>query len=293
MLELIRNEAEKLPKGIVLRQIGASIREYATMRAMRLHSYPKRTLSLAVLLLHFCGGAMAFSALQFDASASRSVSRTGGAVSAWASTRGGVIASSCHVPGCGWSPPFYGGGESIDFIAASGVASPLSFSLTETGLVSRVFIVADATDAAFCSTLLDAPCPLRLFSSEEEAAFYFATSSVLSTFALSIDFAPSMGFAPGPHLYEVRLDEPCPLNELHIGGNPATPAWNRNWNGSVNEVIFTAPSTTETDAMAIRSYLSKKWRIGRYRSGVGDELAVLRALGIRVGSVYGSMLIMR
>ena len=263
------------------------------MRAMLLHSYPKRTLSLAVLLLHFCGGALAFTALQFDASASRSVSRTGGAVSAWVSTRGGVIASSCHVPGYGWAAPSYRGCESIDFIAASGVASPLSFALTETGLVSRVFIVADATDAAFSSTLLDAPCSLRLISSEEDTAFHFATSSVLSTFALSIDFAPSTDFAPGPHLYEIRLDEPCQLNELHIGGNPATPAWNRNWNGSVSEIIFTAPSTTEMDAEAIRSYLSKKWRIGKYRSGMGDELAALRALGIRVGSVYGSMLIMR
>ena len=266
--------------------------KYATMKLMLLHANPKRTLSLAVLLLHFCGGAMAFSALQFDASVSRSVSRTGDAVSAWVSTRGGVIASSCHVPGCGWSAPFYGGG-SIDFMAASGVAAPLSFALTETSLVSRAFIIADATDAAFCSTLLDAPCPLRLLSSEEDAAFHFATSSVLSTLALSIDFAPSTDFAPGPHLYEIHLDEPCQLNELHIGGNPATPAWNRNWNGTVSEVIFTAPPATETDAEAIRSYLSKKWRIGRYRSGMGDELAALHALGIRVGSVYGSMLIMR
>ena len=262
------------------------------MKAMPLVLRPNRLLIFAVVSLLLCGVAFAFSALQFDASASRSVSRTGGAVSAWVSTRGGVIASSCHVPGCGWSAPFYGGG-SIDFMAASGVAAPLSFSLTETGLVSRVFIVADVTDAAFCSTLLDAPCPLRLLSSEEEAAFHFATSSVLSTFGLSIDFALSTDFELGPHLYEVRLDEPCPLNELHIGGNPATPAWNRNWNGSVSEIIFTAPSTTETDAEAIRSYLSKKWRIGRYRSGIADELDVLRALGIRVGSVYGSMLIMR
>ncbi len=264
------------------------------MKAMPLVHHSKRFVIFAVYFaVLVCGVAMAFSALQFDASASRSVSRTGGAVSAWVSTRGGVIASSCHVPGCGWAAPFYGGGESIDFIAASGVASPLSFALTETGLVSRVFIVADATGVAFCSTLLDAPCPLRLLSSEEDAAFHFATSSVLSTIGLSIDFAQSTEYTPGPHLYEIRLDEPCQLNELHIGGNPATPAWNRNWNGTVSEVIFTAPPATETDAEAIRSYLSKKWRIGRYRSGMGDELAALRALGIRVGSVYGSMLIMR
>ena len=253
---------------------------------------PDKLQILAALLAFVCGEALAFSALQFDASALRSVSRTDGYVAAWVSTRGGVIASTCHSAGHGWTAPSYCDG-SINFLTVAGVASPLSFSSSETGLVSRAFIVADGVAASFCSTLLDAPCPLRLFSVEEDVFFHFATSSVLSTLALAIDFVPSTDFAPGPHLYEIRLDEPCQLNELHIGGNPATPAWNRNWNGSVSEIIFTAPSTTETDAEAIRSYLSKKWRIGRYHSGVGDELAALRALGIRVGSVYGSMLIMR
>ena len=247
---------------------------------------------LAALVALACDGAQVFSALQFDAGATRCVSRTDGAVAAWASTRGGVVASTCHPAGHGWTAPAYCDG-SIGFLTVSGVASPLSFPLMETGLVARAFIVADGTEAAFCSTLLDAPCPLRLMQLEEDTAFHFATSSVLSTLGLSIDFAPSTDFAPGPHLYEIRLDEPCQLNELHIGGNPATPAWNRNWNGTVSEVIFTAPTVTETDSEAIRSYLSKKWRIGRYRSGIADELAVLRAIGIRAGGVYGSMLIMR
>ncbi len=129
--------------------------------------------------------------------------------------------------------------------------------------------------------------------SEEGGAVHFATSSVLSTATLFIDFAQSTEYTPGPHLYEMELSVPCQLCDLYIGGCPATPAWNRNWNGFVGEVVFTAPSVTETDAAAIRSYLSKKWGIGRYRSGMADELATLRALGIRTGGVYGSMLIMR
>ena len=235
----------------------------------------------------------AFTALQFDATASKSVSRTGGAVTAWVSTRGGVIANPCHTNGAGWASPQYDARGVIGFLPAAGTAAPISFPLTETGLVSRAFIVADGGDAAFCSTLLDAPCPLRLFAEDEDGTVHFATSSVLSSLALSIDFAPGTVYSAGPHLYEIRLDEPCQLNELHIGGNPATPAWNRNWNGSVGEVVFTAPTVTKTDAAAIRSYLSKKWGIGRYRSGMADELAALRALGIRTGGVYGSMLIMR
>ena len=254
---------------------------------------PVRQFAITTLSLLFCGGTLAFTALQFDATVPKSVSRTGGAVTAWVSTHGGVIAIPSHATGCGWTAPQYNADGGIDFVAASGVASPFSFALSETGLASRVFIVADGGGSAFCSTLLDAPCPLRLFAEDEDGTVHFATSSVLSTLALSIDFAPGTAYSAGPHLYEIRLDEPCPLNELHIGGNPATPAWNRNWNGSIGEVVFTAPSVTETDAAAIRSYLSKKWGIGRYRSGMADELAALRALGIRTGGVYGSMLIMR
>jgi hypothetical protein len=128
---------------------------------------------------------------------------------------------------------------------------------------------------------------------EEDGALHFATSSVLSTVALSIDFAQSTEYTPGPHLYEMELVAPCPLCDLYLGGCPATPAWNRNWNGTVREAILVSPSTTAADAAAIRSYLSKRWEIGRYRSGMSDELAALRALGIKTGGVYGSMLIMR
>ena len=130
-----------------------------------------------------CGGALAFSALQFDASVFRSVSRTDGCVVAWVSTRGGIIASPCHTSGGGWTAPQYDGRGVVGFSSASGTVSPISFPLSETGLVARAFIVADGAGASFGSTLLDAPCPLRLMQSEEDGAFHFATSSVLSTAA--------------------------------------------------------------------------------------------------------------
>ena len=263
------------------------------MTSMPHFQFPTRSLNFAALAALACGGAMAFSALQFDASVSRSVSRKDGCVVAWVSTRGGVIASPCHANGSGWAAPQYDGREVVGFSSATGTASPISFPLTETGLVARAFIIADGAGAAFCSTLLDAPCPLRLMRTEEDGAIHFATSSALSTAELSIDFAQSTEFTPGPHLYEMELAEPCPLCDLYIGGCPATPAWNRNWNGTVREAILVSPSATATDAAAIRAYLSKRWNIGRYKSGVTDELATLRALGIKTGGVYGSMLIMR
>ncbi len=247
----------------------------------------------AAVSMLFCGVAMAFSALQFDASASRSVTVTGGCLVAWVSTRGGVIAKQSHANGVGWAAPQYDSRGVVGFSSATGTASPISFPLTETGLVARAFIVADGTEAAFCSTLLDAPCPLRLMRTEVDGALHFATSSVLSTVGVSIDFAQATEYTPGPHLYEMKLVESCPLCDIYIGGSPATPAWNRNWNGAVREAILVSPSATVADAVAIRSYLSKRWGIGRYRSGMADELAALRALGIKTGGVYGSMLIMR
>ncbi len=263
------------------------------METMSLFPQSKRLAFCAVLSILACGGAMAFSALQFDAAIPGSVSRTDGCVVAWVSTRGGVIASPCHTNGSGWAAPQYDSRGVVGFASATGTVSPISFPLTETGLVARAFIVADGAGAAFCSTLLDAPCPLRLLQSEEDGALHFATSSVLSTAELSIDFAQSTEYTPGSHLYEMELAEPCPLCDLYIGGCPATPAWNRNWNGTVREAILVSPTATATDAAAIRAYLSKRWDIGRYKSGVTDELATLRALGIKTGGVYGSMLIMR
>ncbi len=245
----------------------------------------------ALSALSFRGGALAFTVLQFDAEVSRNVSRTGDAVSAWVSTRGGVVAAPCHTNGGGWASPQYSGGM-VDFSATGGVASPLSFAQTETGLVARAFIVAEGA-ASPLATLLDAPCPLRLLPADGGVPAHFATSSVLSTATLSIDFTQSTGFSPGPHVYEIELASPCPLRDLYLGGCPATPAWNRNWDGTVREAILVSPSASAADAAVIRAYLSKRWGTGRYRSGVADERATLHSLGIRTGSVYGSALILR
>ena len=263
------------------------------MNMMPLANKSMRLPLLAAVLSLLCGWARAFTALQFDASSQRSVSRTDGAVTAWVSTHGGIVATPCHQTGNGWTSPQYSRSGAIDFFSATGVASPLEFPESETGLVSRVFIVADGFDAATYRTLLDAPCPLRIMPEDGDEAGLFCTSSILSSVALSIDFAPSRVFSSGLHLYELEMAAPCPLNDLYIGGNPATPAWHRSWNGSVREIIFAAPALTAADAAVIRSYLSKRWEIGRYRSGSPDELATLRALGIHTGGVYGSMLIMR
>ena len=113
------------------------------METMSLFPQSKRLAFCAVLSILACGGAMAFSALQFDAAIPGSVSRTDGCVVAWVSTHGGMIASPCHTNGGGWAAPQYDSRGIVGFSSATGTASPISFPLTETGLVARAFIIAD------------------------------------------------------------------------------------------------------------------------------------------------------
>lgn len=110
---------------------------------------------------------------------------------------------------------------------------------------------------------------------------------------LEIDFEQNNVFSRGLHTYEVSFLEPCPLRGIYLGGNPATPVWRRSWGGSVREVVFLSPQATADDASAVRSYLSKKWRTGRYASRLHDEPARLHSLGIRTGTLYGSQMLVR
>lgn len=237
--------------------------------------------------------AWATAAWQFDSSFRTSLVVTNGCVTSWSATSGTVAVSPCHDATNGWVGAC-ASTDGISFAATvDGVPSPLCFPDSATVLVSRAFIVADGDGAAFCSTLLDAPCPLRLVPSGEGATHHFATSSVLSSIALSIDFSPSNGFSTGLHLYEMELAEACQLCDLYIGGSPASSAWNRSWNGSIGEIILASPAVTQADAALIRSYLSLKWGIGTYRSGTSGKAAALRALGIRTGNPYSSKLLIR
>lgn len=236
--------------------------------------------------------ALAWEALQFDATLRHSVSQTNGVVVAWLSARDGVEATPAHPFGNGWaSPTFTGNG--VSFLSASWQAAPLSFECSQTGLVSRVFVVADAEAAAPHATLLDALSPLRLSPPAEDGLVYFPTSSVLSSMSLEIDFTRNNVFSRGLHTYEAAFFEPCPLGGIYLGGNPATPIWRRSWNGSVREVIFLSPQATAAEAVAVRSYLSKKWRTGRYASHLPDEPVILHSLGVRTGMLYGSQMLVR
>lgn len=246
---------------------------------------PQSTFLGFLAVIFAAANCMAWDALQFDADLARSVLLTNEGVANWASTRGGIAAALGHPSGSGWTLPQYDG-TGVLFDSPGGIATPLSFDQSQTGLVSRVFIVADGAEAVPYATLLDAPCPLRLMPAYEGGAICFSTSSVLSSLSLGIDFAPGCLYSQGLHTYEVDFATPCPLNSLYVGGSPATPAWGREWGGSVREAVFLSLRATAADAAAVRAYLSKKWRTGRFSSSLPDEPARLRALGLKTGTLY-------
>ena len=181
----------------------------------------------------------------------------------WRATRDGAELSAVHPATNGWAAAFADRGG-VSFAATNGVASPLEFDLATTGMVARALIVADCTEAQAWRALLDAPSGAML--------------------------APANGT---PHLVEVAFPEPVAASELYLGGHPATPAWNRAWQGRVFEALFCFGEPSSTDADALRSYLSLRWALGLPFPSTPDIAARLRTLGVDSGSLYATILILR
>lgn len=235
----------------------------------------------------------ATSAIQFDASRSQSIIISNGSVNAWNAYRRSESMVPCHSNNCAWAAPSYAG-AAFYFSSEQNCTAPFAFDSSATSIVSRVFVVADSSVAMPLTTLVDVPCPLRVapfFDSSDSHTF--STVNVLGTTSLLIDNAESDLYSTGLHLYELTLSTPCQLNEIYVGGNPATPAWRRSWNGSVHEVVFVAGTPSPVETNAIQDYLSKKWGLPGPVSRGRDHYSIICDLGLRPGKMYSSTIIFR
>jgi hypothetical protein len=172
--------------------------------------------------------------------------------------------------------------------------SPLQFPASATTLVSRAFLVANGTNATSLATLLDAPVPVRLspkfFAGD---TWYFEPSNVMGTASVTIDAAESDAWplVDGLHLVEIAFGTPCSVSELYLGGNPATPDWNRSWEGGIAEFILLDGSITTEKLPVLRAYLGLKWSLPYDFQTPENARALLARLGIKSDPLYSSILL--
>ena len=238
--------------------------------------------------------ASANAAIQFDASFGPSLETNGDDVVSWVSTSGEAAIHPCHGATNGWTLARIAE-NGVDFSGTpAGVATPLCFQDSATGMVGRVFAVADCVAPSALSTIVDAPVPVRVSAPLFDAdGFKVEATNALGAAYVELDGVQDGAVGAGRHVVEVAFDDPCEMRGIFIGGCPATPAWHRSWNGTIREVVLLPPGATGEELATVRAYLAKKWDMARRPSGLANELFIAKRLGLRVGSLYGSVLMVR
>lgn len=248
------------------------------------------------LILLSALSAIAGPAIQFRADRSQTVAADAIDVMSWTSVDGAHALTPVHTNDIGWCAPSFSAGCVHFGICGTNGISPLQFSENATSLVSRAFIVADGTNSMPLATLLDAPAPLRLSPAYfPDYSWRFESSNTLGAASVYIDDTENDTWPPDGclHLLEIAFDTPCPLSELHLGGHPATPDWNRQWEGCVAEFILLDDSVSSTGLSAIRSYLGLKWALQFDFETTGNARSILARLGVQSDPLYSSVLVFR
>ena len=211
----------------------------------------------------------------------------------WTSVNSFGIMSSVHAATNGWSLAVKDGGK---VFFDNGVSSPFGFPDSATNSVSYAFAVFECAEAVDHATLIDAPCSIRFIPdpfNTTEAFFY--ESQLTNTVALSINATPTNLFVASAalQLVEAAFDSPMPLNEIYIGGAPATAAWAQSWSGGIAELILLAEEPTEEQLNALRRYLALKYGLAVLSESDGDIVSKLTAMGVDTAGLFNSVFLVR
>lgn len=210
----------------------------------------------------------------------------------WNSRDGSSALSSEHTDTNGWSLAWKEGGK-VCFDAST---SPLAFSDSATGRVSRAIAVVVCEEAADHATLFDASCSVRFMPSPfpgDDRTFY--ESQITNAVAVSIDAVDTNLFpeASGLRLIEAEFEPPCPLNEIYVGGAPATAAWAQSWRGGFAELILLADVPTDSQLNALRRYLALKHGLAVPTESDGGIVATLAAMGVDTDGLLNSVFLVK
>lgn len=183
----------------------------------------------------------------------------------------------------GWAMPNITG-NAVFFEKAS---TPLAFPDDATQGISRVFIVATATNLQDHATLLFGKSSLWL----QGGSLGWALDVDAAEFQINGASAANVS-AYTPFLAEVAFDTPVEAKDVFFGGHPATPLWRRGWLGSIEEIALAPSDIAAEDLSAIRSYLALRWSLPLDAGGPPDAYARLKRLGMNTHGLYRTLLLM-
>lgn len=211
----------------------------------------------------------------------------------WTSKKDNVNLTSVHAATNGWS---LAGRENRRIVFGGNTTSPLAFSDSTSNTISYVFAVVACSEPDTYATLIDAPCSIRFIpdSFNDEDVFFYE-SQLSNSVALSINAVQTHRFTASTtlQLIEAAFDSPVPLNELYIGGTPATPAWKQSWEGDLAELILLNESQTEVQLNALRRYLALKHGVAVSSKSDAAIVTTLNDLGIDSGGYFNAVLLVR
>ena len=276
---------ENRPKKTVRKPILSSRNGFDTLGGMKTTCF-----SVVGIVAFLCLVTQTSTATSLQYRSNNFVSETDSAT--WPSVDGSLSLTSVHAATNGWVLPEKDG-RAIFF--GNSVTSPLGFPDSATNTTAYVLAVVENVIPSDLATLIDAPCSIRFLPNPFNDDWFLSESQLTNAVNLLIDGIDTNSFssADSPRLIEASLDVPCRLNELYIGGTPATPSWNQNWSGGISELILLAEHPTDRQRNALCRYLSLKYGLNLKTASDVSIASVLTTLGINAGGTFNSVLLVR
>jgi len=215
----------------------------------------------------------------------------------WRAARAGSSLMALHGAGNGWAFAEVKQVGKIKTVQFDQGVTAFAFQHDATNRVAVAYAVVRCETAAEMATLLDAPrnvC-VRLKSAWNwESTWQWQKEQLGYRAAYRVNGSDTARFDPLPvfQLVEVRFETPPMMRELYVGNAAASPFWQRHWRGDIAELLFLTREPTEHEQHAIYNYIRLKWGIP-LTYGKVDTVKILDALGIRRGSLFSTILMVR